>query len=78
MSIIAWIILGVGSLFADLGFGAALVQRASLSTAPTKAADGRLSTHSPERIMFSVVLEFRASPSMQRQPTHMPTTLVRD
>ena len=33
-------------------------------------ADGRLSTHSPVRIMFSVVLELRASPSMQRQPTH--------
>ena len=29
---VAWIILGVGNLFADLGFGAALVQRASLST----------------------------------------------
>lgn len=28
---VAWIILGVGNLFADLGFGAALVQRASLS-----------------------------------------------
>ena len=26
--------------------------------------------HSPVRIMFSVVLELRASPSMQRQPTH--------
>ncbi len=30
---VAWIILGVGNLFADLGFGAALVQRATLSTA---------------------------------------------
>ena len=29
---VAWLILGVGNLFADLGFGAALVQRASLST----------------------------------------------
>lgn len=29
---VAWIILGVGNLFADLGFGAALVQRASLTT----------------------------------------------
>ena len=29
---VAWIILGVGNLFADLGFGAALVQRTSLST----------------------------------------------
>lgn len=28
---VAWIILGVGNLFADLGFGAALVQRATLS-----------------------------------------------
>lgn len=31
MVAVAWIILGVGNLFADLGFGAALVQRASLS-----------------------------------------------
>lgn len=30
---IAWIILGVANLFADLGFGAALVQRAELATA---------------------------------------------
>lgn len=30
---IAWLILGIGNLFADLGFGAALVQRASLTTA---------------------------------------------
>jgi PST family polysaccharide transporter len=29
---VAWMILGVGSLFSDLGFGAALVQRESLST----------------------------------------------
>lgn len=29
---IAWIILGIGNLFSDLGFGAALVQRDSLST----------------------------------------------
>lgn len=29
---VAWIVLGVGNLFADLGFGAALVQRASPST----------------------------------------------
>lgn len=29
---VAWMILGVGNLFADLGFGSALVQRESLST----------------------------------------------
>jgi O-antigen/teichoic acid export membrane protein len=29
---VAWMILGIGNLFADLGFGAALVQRESLST----------------------------------------------
>lgn len=29
---VAWIILGVGNLFADLGFGSALVQREKLST----------------------------------------------
>src|SRR4051812_45753644 len=29
---VAWIILGIGNLFADLGFGAALVQRESYST----------------------------------------------
>src|SRR3981081_3906462 len=29
---VAWMILGIGSLFSDLGFGAALVQRESLST----------------------------------------------
>jgi O-antigen/teichoic acid export membrane protein len=29
---VAWMILGIGNLFADLGFGAALVQRENLST----------------------------------------------
>lgn len=33
---VAWIILGAGNLFADLGFGAALVQRATLSLADVR------------------------------------------
>lgn len=33
------------------------------------SAEGRLSTHSPVRFMFSVVFEADASPRMQRQPS---------
>src|SRR5258708_25500184 len=52
------------------GTGSAPVNFASLLTAPTKPAEGRLRMHSRSRSRFCAVWELCPRPSMQFQPSH--------